>query len=442
MFGTSGIRGPVGDAVTAGLALDIGRAVASEGAERVVVGRDARGSGVALIQALTAGLLECGADVVDLGQAATPTVARAVAWQDADSGVVVTASHNPPADNGLKLWQPSGQGYDEDQRQAIAERIHQDDYGFAAWDAFGTKSTWGRAEEGHLEALLAAVDPERPLSVVVDIGNGVGQVTARALHELGCTVRTLHGQPDGAFPGRPSEPTAEHCETLCRFVESADADLGIAHDGDADRMMAVDNEGRFLGGDDLLALFARDVVSAGDRVASPVNTSMTVDSVLEDEGASLVRTRVGDVFVAERASEPDVVFGGEPSGAWIWPEETLCPDGPLAACKLVDVVARDGPLSALVDALPAYPIERGAVEVPEEAKDAVMTRIEEVIRNEYDDVSTQDGLHVSLNDGWFLIRPSGTQPLVRVTAQAEDGDRTDAIASNAREYVTSAAADR
>lgn len=438
MFGTSGIRGPVGETVTASVALDVGRAVATDGADTVVTGRDARTSGIALSKALTAGLLECGADVIDLGEAATPTVARAIGWQNAAAGVVVTGSHNPPEDNGLKLWTPSGQAYDEAQRHRITERIQNADYDFADWDAFGKRRTWDGAEDRHVEALRRAVDPEKPLSVVLDIGNGVGQVTASALHDLGCTVQTLNAQRDGAFPGRPSEPTAEHCETLCSVVASTEADIGIAHDGDADRMMAVDDRGRFVGGDDLLALFARDAVSPADRVASPVNTSMTVDTVLEAEDASLVRTRVGDVFVAERASEAGVVFGGEPSGAWIWPAETLCPDGPLAACKLVEIVARDGPLSSLVDALPSYPIERDSVAVPEDQKDTVMQRVEDTIRSTYDEVSTQDGLHVSLEDGWFLIRPSGTQPLIRVTGQAEDADRTSEIAEDARTCVRNA----
>jgi phosphoglucosamine mutase len=445
MFGTSGIRGPVGETVTASLAVDVGRAVASEGADRVVVGRDPRDSGRALADALAAGLRECGADVVDLGLAATPTVARAVAWQDADAGVSVTASHNPPQDNGLKLWTPSGQAYDEPRREAVAGRIREEEYAFAGWNAFGDRGTWTGATDRHADAIVATVDPVADLSVVVDVGNGAGAVTAEALTRLGCEVETLNAQPDGSFPARPSEPTADNCTTLQEVVTATDADLGVAHDGDADRAMAVAEDGTFLGGDELLALFARDAVTAARdaghgpdgplRVAAPVNTSMAVDEALDAVDATVTRTRVGDVFVAERTTESDVVFGGEPSGAWIWPAETRCPDGPLAACRLAALVARDGPLGEQVAALPEYPIVRDSVDVPNDEKAAVMDRVSERVQADHDEVTTVDGVRAEAEDGWFLIRPSGTQPLVRITAQAGDRATTESLAERALAIV-------
>ncbi|HKJ59321.1 MAG TPA: phosphoglucosamine mutase, partial [Halobacteriales archaeon] len=206
MFGTSGIRGPVGEVVTADLAVSLGRALGID-ADRVVVGRDPRDSGRFLADALAAGLRESGTDVVRLGLAATPTIARSVAWRDADAGVSVTASHNPPEDNGLKLWQPSGQAFDAPLRETITDRIESGAFEPAAWDEVGGSSRWD-AHAHHLEALLDAVSVERELSVVVDVGNGAGGLTADALLELGCDVQTLNAQPDGAFPGRPSEPTA------------------------------------------------------------------------------------------------------------------------------------------------------------------------------------------------------------------------------------------
>jgi len=435
VFGTSGVRGPVGKAVTADLALSVGRAVASEGADRVVLGRDARLTGDALADAVAAGLRECGADVVDVGLAATPTVARAVGWRDADAGVAVTASHNPPADNGLKLWTPSGQAYDEAAREAVAGRVRADDYGFAAWDGFGERTEWRGADERHVAALVDAVDVTAPPRVVVDVGNGVGGVTARALAELGCAVETLNGQPDGRFPGRPSEPTAESCATLRETVAATDADLGVAHDGDADRTMAVAADGSWVGGDDLLALFADAAAGPDDRVAAPVNTSMAVDRSVD---AAVVRTRVGDVFVAERASESGVAFGGEPSGAWVWPAETLAPDGPLAACKLAELVSERGPLAAQLERVASFPIRRESVDVPEADKDAVMDRVATAVRERYDDVTTVDGVRAATGDGWLLVRPSGTQPLVRVTAEADDAARADELAGSARGLVTDA----
>jgi len=308
MFGTSGIRGPLGETVTADLALDVGRAVATDGASRVLVGRDARESGRFLADAVAAGLAECGADVVDLGQVATPTLARSIERLGADAGVVITASHNPAPDNGLKLWTPSGQAFDTDRRQRITELIDESAYEFAPWDATGSRRHDSTAEAAHTSALIATVDrePIEGLNVVVDVGNGVGGLTASTLGALGAEVTTLNAQPDGAFPGRPSEPTAETLTDLCAQVANTAADIGIAHDGDADRMLAVDETGTFVPKDVLFALFARRAVekSGGGRVAAPVDTSLAVDDAVAEAGGEMVRTKVGDVYVAEAAAKP------------------------------------------------------------------------------------------------------------------------------------------
>jgi len=434
MFGTSGIRGPVGEVVTADLALAVGHALAVD-ADQVVVGRDPRESGRALADALSAGLRECGADVVRLGLAATPTVARAVAWRKADAGVSVTASHNPPEDNGFKLWQPSGQAFDESLRETMIRRIEVGTSEPAPWDGFGRETQWD-ARDRHVEAILDAVSSPHDLSVALDLGNGAGRVTADALVELGCDVATLNAQPDGAFPGRPSEPTAENCADLCAFVADSDAALGLAHDGDADRLLAVDEDGTWIPGDVLLALFAREAASDGDHIAAPVDTSLAVDDALAKVGASVTRTRVGDVYVAEATTDASVVFGGEPSGAWIWPEATLCPDGPLAAAKLVELVADRGPLSTLVEEIETYPIRRTSVETDE--KVAAMEDIEAAVHQGYNDVDELDGVRVDLGDAWFLIRASGTQPLVRVTAEARADGRADDVFDEARMLVEDA----
>jgi phosphoglucosamine mutase len=439
MFGTSGVRGPVGEAVTAELALDIGRALGAE-TDRVVVGRDPRESGRLLLDALAAGLRETGTDAVDLGLAATPTVARAVAWEGADAGAAVTASHNPPEDNGIKLWQESGQAFDEPMRERVADRVRAGDPDLAAWDALGGRTT-ADATGRHEEALVDAVAPDRALSVVVDLGNGAGGVTARALTSLGCAVETLNGQPDGAFPGRPSEPTPENCGSLSTLVGNSDADLGVAHDGDADRMRAVTADGDFLSGDVLLAILARAAAEPGETVAVPVDTSLAVADHLADAGVEVTRTPVGDVHVAAAASGPGVAFGGEPSGAWVWPEETLCPDGPLAACKLVELAAEES-LAERAAAVDTYPIRRESIEV--EAKEAVMKRVRERVAGSEppEAVSTLDGVRVEREDGWFLVRASGTQPLVRLTAEARTESAAETLLADAREVLSAAREER
>ncbi|MFO7926319.1 MAG: phosphoglucosamine mutase [Halobacteriota archaeon] len=435
MFGTSGIRGPVGEEVTAETALYVGRALGVE-TDRVVVGRDPRASGTVLADALAAGLRELGTDVVDIGVAATPTIARNVGWLGADAGVSVTASHNPPEDNGLKLWQPSGQAYDAAGQDRITDRVEAGEYELRAWDGLGDRTS-ADGSERHVEALVDAAGGAGSiaLDIAVDLGNGAGGVSVEALIEAGSRVETLNAQPDGRFPGRPSEPTAENCTALATLVAEGEYDLGIAHDGDADRMRAVAGDGTFLSGDALLALFAADAAESGERVAVPVDTSLAVEDFLADRGVDVTRTPVGDVHVAAAATAPDVAFGGEPSGAWIWPDETLCPDGPLAAIRIA-TMAVDEPLEDRLSAIPSYPIRRASIQV--ERKSEIVAGVESRVLDAYESVETLDGVRVDAGEGWFLIRASGTQPLVRVTAEARAESRADELLSAAKTLVEEA----
>jgi phosphoglucosamine mutase len=437
MFGTSGVRGTVGEEITAETALSVGRAVGS-GAERVLVGRDVRDSGALLADAASAGLRECGADVVRLGVVSTPVLARHVGWLDADAAVGVTASHNPAPDNGLKLWTRSGQAFDAAAVETVETRIEERDYDLQGADALGSESTHDDAHDRAVDHLAGTVGSLSDLSVVVDLGTGTGRPTVDALVALGADVTTLNAQPDGRFPARPSEPNRETLGALCRTVAALDADLGIAHDGDADRMMAVDDDGEFVPGDVLLALFARAAVDGGEgsHVAVPVDTSLLVSDAVGEVGGEVTYTRVGDVHVAERASEPGYVFGGEPSGAWIWPAETLCPDAHLAALRLSALVADAGPLSALAADVPRYETRRENVRVAEKA--AVMESVSARLTDRYDRVRTLDGVRVDADDGWFLVRASGTEPLIRVTAEARDAAAADRLQSTARGVVDEA----
>ncbi|WP_049986026.1 phosphoglucosamine mutase [Halobellus rufus] len=481
MFGTSGIRGPVGEAVDARLAVDVGRGVASE-ADKVVVGRDVRETGAVLADALSAGLRECGTDVIRLGIVSTPTLARSVRWFGADAGVGITASHNPASDNGIKLWNPSGQAFTPAQTDAIEERLDADDAQTAPWDEFGTERPVDDASARHVDQLVATVtesdslsatvsesdlpesvtskaSPFEGLTIVVDLGNGTGRVTVDALYELGATVHTLDGQPDGRFPARKSEPNAETLGALRSAVPALDADLGIAHDGDADRMVAVTAEGEYVPGDVLLALFARDAVdgavpsdpesarAAPDtkttgtgtgpaRVAVPVDTSLLVADAVTEVGGEVAYTPVGDVHVAEAVSREGFVFGGEPSGAWIWPEQTLAPDGHLAALRLVSLLARRGSLDGLLDALPTDAYVTRRENIPVEDRSASMEAVERELRDRYNDIDSIDGLRVETDDGWFLVRPSGTEPLVRVTAEAREDRAADELLESALDVVS------
>lgn len=425
MFGTSGIRGPVGETVSGALALSLGRALGSMN-DRIVVGRDARESGDALARAAVAGAQEAGSDVVDLGVESTPTVARAVEWYDGDAGLVVTTSHNPPADNGFKFWTRAAQAFGPDANAELTRRVGRSADLTVEPAEMGSVTRVCDASQRHLDRLP---DGDLDLSVVVDVGNGTGRLTADALIARGCDVITIDTQRDGSFPGRPSEPTPEHCPVLAGVVADTGADFGVAHDGDADRMVAVDGTGSFVSGDELLAVFALDALESGGAVAVPVNASALVDRVVEARGGSVVRTAVGDGNVAAACTESGVVFGGEPSGAWIWPDQTLAPDGHYAACALADLVAAGDSLAVRIGSLPHYVTKRKSIEC--EPGHSRMSRIEPRLRERYDAVTVIDGLRVDFDDGRFLIRESGTKPLLRLTAEAETEPRAAELLSEA-----------
>lgn len=432
-FGSSGIRGRYGTAVTEDLAFRIGAAAALD-ASRVVVGRDARVSSSSLAAAVHAGIVSVGSVATDVGCVPTPTVAHAA--RNHDAGVVVTASHNPPDDNGFKFWNPDGSAFDATQRATVEDALR-----LAPPERVGDRAALpaSGALEAHAEALLAAVvPPARPLKIVVDAGNGPGGLlTPAILRRAGHSVVTLHADLDGLFRGRPSEPTPATLTDLAALVPAVGADLGVAHDGDADRLVACDEEGRILDGDAVLALLAR-AADARDLVVS-VDTSQVVGRALPD--ARVTYTKVGDAFVSERLKATGGTFGGEPSGAFILPRVSFCPDGPHAALALAALVARGGALSAAVDALPRLVRLRESVRVPPAALagviESVATRLADLGKT-----SRLDGVRLDADDGWVLVRGSGTEPKVRLMVEARNEAALLALATTARNALIAAVAEQ
>jgi phosphoglucosamine mutase len=410
-FGSSGIRGPFGSAVTPELALSVGRAVGSM-RKRVVVGRDARTTGPLLEAAAVAGLLSSGAEVALAG--VLPTPALAYAARRFDAGVVVTASHNPASDNGFKLWETDGRAFGKEARAEV-ERLLSAAPPPAAWDAVGAPVAHTSAISDHIDRVLELVGPlPKRLRVVLDCGNGAAsRESPELLRRLGCDVVTLNAQPDGTFPGRPSEPDDENLAHLKAAVVATGADLGLAHDGDADRCMAVTSAGRFVTGDELLVLFAKR--HAGKTIACPVDASRVVEDAT---GCKVVRTKVGDAFVSETLASVGGAWGGEASGAWIFPEMSYCPDGPLAAATLCRIVAEDGPLDAQLAKIPRYPLWRHAWKLAPDDVAPAMERFRAALSD--GKLTTLDGIRADYDEGWILVRPSGTEPKLRVTVEARD----------------------
>lgn len=426
-FGSSGIRGVANTEITPQLALDFGLAIGSVYRD-VVIGHDPRIAGEMIEHAVISGLLSAGCKVLKTGMVPTPTLA--LASKDCGCGIMVTASHNPARYIGIKVFK-DGMSLNTGQQEEIEYLLENENFTRADWKNTGGLGVMGTAVKDHSEIILKNTGSS-DLKVVVDCGCGAASViTPYVLREMGCEVITLNSQPDGFFPGREPEPVDETLGVLKSTVKAAGADLGIAHDGDADRMMAVDNEGQFVSGDKMLAFFA--VREAKKAIAVPVDTSRVVDDLLK--GIKISRTKVGDVYVAETLKKIKGEFGGEPSGAWIFPKVSLCPDGIYAAARLVEIVENEGKFSELLGSIPEYPIKRYAFQCTDKKK--AMIKIAEKLKG-LGDINTLDGVRVDLDDGWILVRPSGTEPKIRITVESRD--RCDELYKKAEDIVKGAIA--
>ncbi len=408
LFGTSGIRSVV-DKNLVRLAFDVGLAVGKIYGN-VVVASDTRTSHDVLKYALMSGLLAAGAKCSDIGIVPTPTLAYAA--REFAAGVMITASHNPPEYNGIKLWNPDGSAFDTSQQRQIEEAISADS-GLAPWFEIKQGSVQSGMIERHISRILADFPDKLRSRVVVDCGCGAASlVTPYLLRQLGCEVLALNCYPSGFFP-RDIEPAERNLGYLMKATVDFEADVGIAHDGDADRMMAVDEKGRFVPGDSLLAIFAQSL--SAKEVVTTIDASMAVD----ETGFRVRRTKVGDSYVSGEIRKGGGDFGGEPSGSWIFPGISFCPDGIYAAAKIA-AIASQQKLSRLVDSLTAYPILRGSV-----SSDGILMSylVSRLMAMKPLSVSDADGIRLSFKDGWVLVRTSGTEPKIRLTVEAKNQAR-------------------
>ncbi|MFC1991676.1 phosphoglucosamine mutase [Chloroflexota bacterium] len=408
LFGTSGIR-RLADKSLVELSLKVGMAVGKVYRD-VVIASDTRTSGDAVKHAFISGALAAGSRCYDAGIVPTPTLALAA--REYQVGAMITASHNPPEYNGIKLLNPDGSAFDDNQQQQVEEMISNGSLSAAPWSEINQYQARNEAVEEHIEHIIRGLPGMVKLKVVLDCGCGAASViTPDLLKRLGCEVIALNSFPTGFSP-RAIEPTEVNLETLIQATGELEADLGIAHDGDADRMMAVDDRGRFISGDKLLALFARQ------EEAKEVVTTIDASMVIDEMGFNVIRTRVGDTWVSEELKKGGD-FGGEPSGSWVFPGNSLCPDGIFAAARLVTIAGQQK-LSKLVDEIPRYPILRGSVESDGVAIADLEKRL---LAMESLSVNRIDGTKINFKDGWILVRASGTEPKIRVTAEAKSEER-------------------
>ncbi len=426
LFGSSGVRGLVNIDLTPVLACKVGLAVATHSkAKKALVARDTRVSGAMLEDALVSGLLAGGVQVSLVGAVPTPVLAYATMRLKADVGFMLTASHNPPEYNGIKIFNGDSLSYADESQNAVEKMVADGSFMMADWREIGAVSNV-KATHVYVDMAKKAAELRNKWRVVVDPGCGATfDVGPMVLKAVGCRVTALNAQPDGFFPARRSEPTAESLTDLARIVKAIGADVGVAFDGDGDRMAFVDEEGCLVDFDRSLAAYAAYSLkcAGGGTVVTNVEASLCVEKMAEAVGGKVVRTKVGDVHVSEAIKRYDAVFGGEPCGAWVHPRFHYCPDGPLSAVLLLKALEEEGKsLREFVAEVPEYVTLRENIALKNDLKHKLMASVEKSLRSafpDYTDFSTVDGVRLSLRNGWLLIRASGTEPLIRLTVEGE-----------------------
>ena len=426
LFGSSGVRGVVNTDLTPALALEIGLATATHSkAGKILVARDTRVSGLMLENALVAGLLAGGVDVDCVGVVPTPVLAWLTQRTRATTGIMLTASHNPPKYNGIKIFHGNSVAYGETDQNRIETIVQNESFKLADWLKIGKALS---TNQTHLyeNMILEKIQLNKQWHVAVDPGCGATHHLApMILKNLGCKVTAINAQPDGFFPARNSEPSKESLQSLAKIVRELGADLGVAYDGDGDRVAFIDEKGNFVDFDRCLAAYAAHAVNEkqGGVIVTNVEASMCVEKMVEKKRGEVIRVKVGDIYVSHEMRDHDSVFGGEPCGAWIHPRFHYCPDGVLSSALLLKALEeKEITTSEFVSQVPQYPTLRENIPCGNEVKHKLVSKIGDNLKTlfpRYKDFSTIDGVRLTLENGWILIRASGTEPLMRLTVEGE-----------------------
>ena len=433
LFGTFGVRRTANDVLTPEFASRLAACYGTLVKGTVAVGGDTRTSTLMLKQAVTAGLLSSGCDVVDLGILPTPGVQYAVR-KYYDGGVMITASHNPPQYNGLKFLDEDGIGI-PDEMDIKIERLYFDaEPDRVEFHEIGELYQNDKVIDEYVDEAVSKVDVEAirkaNLKVVVDCGSGAGCFTAPYLiRKLGCDVTTLNSQPDGFFPGRNPEPIEENLQELIHVVKELNADIGLAHDGDADRTICIDENGSFVLGDKTFTLVEKQMLKEnnGGTIVTTVATSQAIYDVAEEYNGEVIATAVGDLLVARKLKDENGLFGGEENGGLIFPDFVYGRDAVMTVAKILEIVAKEKkPLSELVAELPVYYASKTKIECPDDEKEFVMASIAEEIQTTTDfKLDRTDGVKILKEDGWVIIRPSGTEPIFRCFSESDSQTKAD-----------------
>ncbi|MHA1959633.1 MAG: phosphoglucosamine mutase [Candidatus Thorarchaeota archaeon] len=445
LFGTNGVRGTINQEMTAQVALDIGRATGTVvGKGEFAISRDSRFGGEMLQRSVVSGLLSTGCSVVDICPAPTPTLQFMVPRLGCVGGMMITASHNPPEFNGIKVMGADGIELPRTTEEKIEDVYFSRSFESASWSGVGSIHSYEGSLGEYIQAVKSHVDVDRiskkGLRVVVDSANSVGALATPVLmRELGCKVFSLNSQMDGSFPGRNPEPLPENLADLAQTVKSVGADIGIAHDGDADRATFVDEQGNILWGDQSFAIVASRVLAKkkNSTLVTPVSSGRLIEDIAAKAGAKIDWTVVGSVVVSHRLKEIGAEFGGEENGGLFYPAHQAVRDGPMTAAQVVEIMVQEKKkLSTLVSELPQYYSTKIKVPVPHEKKALLLDAILQLTEGQ--ERITIDGVKLIHDNGWILLRPSGTEPLWRCFTESTSQEGADKLADEGQTLIKTA----
>ncbi len=441
LFGTNGVRGVANKELTPELVTRLAASCGHKLGKSIALGRDGRVTSPLFRDAAASGLLSVGCNVLDLGILPTPTLQYTVKHLSLDGGLMITASHNPPEFNGVKVMARDGVEIPRKLEDEIEAIYFAGGPKAAEWDCVGevkSRETLGL----YVDAVVSKVDVKlisgKKFKVALDPGNGVGTLVAPVIAQrLGCAVYTINAELDGRFPGRQSEPRPDNLGDLRELVKATGADMGVAFDGDADRSIFLDERSEVLWGDRSFALTADYYMAKhhGARVATAVSSSNAIIDVVEGAGGSIHWTKVGSVDVSRAMVENGINFGGEENGGVMYGPHHPVRDGSMTMALILNIMAERGKsLSELVKALPTYAQAKDKVRCPNELKQRAL----DVLRTKVaaPRVDTMDGLKLVFGDAsWILVRPSGTEPIFRLYAEADTQQKVEKLVSENKRLI-------
>lgn len=423
LFGTNGVRGVFGEDLTLDVIHDLVTAISRYFEPGpILVGYDGRHSGTVVARMVRSTLTYMGRDCYDAGLVPTPCMEYCVNKLGYAGGIMVTASHNPPEYNGIKLVAPDGIELSRDQ-EVMIEEFYDQKYDRGIDQRWGTVKPETRAVETYVSGVLSQVDTEsirnHGYTVALDLGNGAQAVTAPTIcQRLGCETIPIHAKIDGLFPGRGSEPTPDNLTALSEAIQRSGADLGVAFDGDGDRSMLCDENGTILTGDISAHLLLQYILSGnpGSTVVTCLNSSSAIETLISRYDSSVIRTPVGSVAVSRMMAEVSAVAGFEENGGFMYGPHNSVRDGSMTLALTLDAMQSSGlTISEMASTLPRSFTSKTKISCTPESIPTII----ESLRADHPDADTTDGIKIIFAPNkWVMIRPSGTEPVIRIYAES------------------------